>query len=174
VLTRFIFCAATCVLSLPCMNQAAAASLKFQDLPASGLKFSSYPARRIFRGKPARVVLDTPQARKFRTRLREDSRLGPNFAGHYTVVFWGCGTGCAQLAVVNAHTGKVIWLPQEWIDIPDAPDAKPNRNFQIDSKLLIVTKSNYDAHATFTAFYYVVDNDRLRLIKKAYVDNATQ
>src|SRR4051812_2968655 len=65
-------------------------------------RFEHYPARGIYKGPVARVRLDSKKARMFRTRLREDSRGGPNFAGHYTVVIWGCGTGCAQMGVVDA------------------------------------------------------------------------
>src|SRR5947209_5181169 len=98
---------------------AGSGSMTQDNLPASAPKFVDYRERTVFRGEPAGAVINTPKARQFRTRLREDSRLGPNFAGHYTVVFWGCGSGCAQLAVVNAINGKVTWLPQDWIDIPD-------------------------------------------------------
>ena len=33
---------------------------------------------------------------------------GPNYAGHYRVVVWGCGTSCAMFAVVDLRNGKVI------------------------------------------------------------------
>jgi hypothetical protein len=142
------------------------------DLPKSAPKFAQYQVRTIFRGKPARAVISTAKARQFKTRLREDSRLGPNFAGNYTVVFWGCGTGCAQIAIVNAISGKVMWLPQDWVDIPDEPDVKPNRNYRLDSRLLIVTKSRYDAHASFAAYFYVMEKGRLHLIKQLESDHS--
>lgn len=145
-----------------------------QDLPASGPQFADYPVRNIFKGKPAQVQIKTAAARRFRTRLKDDSRQGPNFAGHYTVVFWGCGSGCAELAIVDAITGKVFWLPLDEIDIPDGPQVKPNRNFRLDSKLLIITRAQYDGRGTFTAYYYILDNQRLRLIKQARIDNSTQ
>ena len=140
------------------------------NLPVSAPGFAHYRTGTIFRGKPAKVIINTAKARQFRTRLREDSRLGPNFAGHYTVVFWGCGTGCAQIAIVNAITGKVIWLPQDWVDIPDEQNIKTNRNYRLDSRLLIVTKSHYDARASFTGYFYLMDRDRLRLIKQLETD----
>src|SRR5919112_705269 len=82
-------------------------------------RFEDYPARGVYKGRPAPVRLDSRQARMFRTRLREDSRSGPNFAGHYTVVIWGCGSGCAQMGVVDARTGRVFFPPVEYMDIPD-------------------------------------------------------
>jgi hypothetical protein len=41
------------------------------------------------------------------TRLRQGAAEGPNFAGHYTMVTWGCGTGCQVAAVVDARTGRL-------------------------------------------------------------------
>lgn len=43
----------------------------------------------------------------YRTKLRQGTALGPNFAGHYTVVLWGCGTGCQVASVVDARTGRL-------------------------------------------------------------------
>ncbi|HEX8473086.1 MAG TPA: hypothetical protein VF666_03570 [Pyrinomonadaceae bacterium] len=131
-------------------------------------RFEDYPAREAYRGRVAPVRLDHRRARMFRSRLREDSRNGPNFAGHYTVVFWGCGTGCAQMAVVDAKTGRVYWPPLEYMDIPD-PEGDParGRGFRLDSKLLVVTRSHYDMQRSFTAFYYLFENNRFRLLRKA-------
>ena len=33
---------------------------------------------------------------------------GPNYAGHYRLAVWGCGSGCAMFAAVDLNTGKVI------------------------------------------------------------------
>lgn len=88
--------------------------------PAAGVRphsehvprFSEYPARGVYRGRPARVDLQSnPDARRYRTRLREGARTGPNFAGHYTVVTWGCGTECQTLAILDAKTGRVYFAP---------------------------------------------------------------
>lgn len=90
--------------------------------------FRRYPVKEIYSGTPAPVVVDTdPQTRQFRTRLTEGAKHGPDFAGIYTVIEWGCGTNCQQIAVVNAHTGRVSdWLTTEL-----------GSNYQIDSLLFI-------------------------------------
>lgn len=131
-------------------------------------RFADYPVREVYRGRVAPVVITGKRERMFRTRLREDSRGGPNFAGHYTVVFWGCGTGCAQVAVVDARTGRVYWPPLDYVDIP--PEADPevrNRTFRLDSRLLVLTRSLYDGRGSYTAYYYLFDNNRFRLIRQA-------
>jgi len=135
-------------------------------------RFDDYPVREVYKGRIAPVILDTKRARMFRSRLREDSRRGPNFAGHYTVVFWGCGTGCAQVAVVDARTGKVYWPPIDYVDIPVSPeegdaDATPHRNFRPDSKLLVLTRDRYDGRGGYTAYYYLFDKNRFRLLRRA-------
>jgi hypothetical protein len=130
--------------------------------------FADYPAREVFRGRPAPVRLRTRRDRQFRTRLREGAREGPNFAGRYTVVWWGCGTGCSQVAVVDAQTGLVRWPPVEWVDILDPEtDAEWPRGFRLDSRLLILTRSHYDRDASYTAYYFLFDGRRFRLLRRA-------
>ena len=70
--------------------------------------FGDFSTKEVFRGKPARVDLRShPYAPRFRTRLTEGGAKGPNFAGHFTVVMWHCGTSCQTLALVDAKTGRV-------------------------------------------------------------------
>ena len=79
----------------------------------STLPFDRYPAHAHFSGRPAAVDLSSDAgARRFRTVLREGARAGPNFAGAFTVVTWGCGSNCLQLAVVGARNGSVYFFPE--------------------------------------------------------------
>ncbi len=131
-------------------------------------QFSDYAVREIFRGRPARVRLDSRRARNFRTVLREGAQTGPNFAGHYTAVQWGCGTGCAQMGIVDAKTGRVYFPPLEYNDIIDMEDESVrSRFFRLDSRLLVLTRSFYDGDDTYTAYYYLFDNGRFRLLRKS-------
>jgi len=62
-----------------------------------------------YEGKPKSVDFSLiPEAKAFYTRITETVSSGPNFAGHYTVVYWGCGTDCYGYAIVDAATGKVV------------------------------------------------------------------
>ncbi len=131
-------------------------------------RFEDYPAREVYRGRPAPVRLDSRRARMFRTRLTEDSRSGPNFAGRYTVVVWGCGTGCAQMAAVDARTGRVYFPQTGYIDIPEMEDGQGRaRTFRLDSRLLVLTNNFYDGAGRYTAHYYLFDNNRFRLLRRA-------
>ncbi|MDA0709171.1 MAG: hypothetical protein O3B73_03060 [bacterium] len=81
--------------------------------PAYGIpKFEDYPAHRIYREVPRPVnLVSHPKADRFRDRLLEGARTGPNFAGDQTVIRWDCGEECQQFAVVDAMTGSVIFAP---------------------------------------------------------------
>jgi hypothetical protein len=136
--------------------------------PARAPRFEDYPVREVYKGPVAPVRLDSRRARMFRTRLGEDSRRGPNFAGRYAVVVWGCGTGCAQMGVVDSKTGRVYFPPVEYMDIPDMEDeAARSRLFRLDSRLLVLTRNRYDGRGSYTAFYYLFDGARFRLLRKA-------
>lgn len=120
--------------------------------------FRRHPATEIYTAAPVPVVLGADsQAKHFRTRLTEGAKLGPNFAGIYTVVEWGCGTSCQQVAVVNARTGRVSdWLTTEI-----------GSNYQIDSMLFI---ENPDTEECSTlewckTKYYRLENGKLVSLK---------
>ena len=64
-------------------------------------KFEDYPVVVPEIKSPAPVDLSR------RTVLRHGAKKGPNFAGRYTVVIWGCGAPCKSFSIVDAITGKV-------------------------------------------------------------------
>ena len=78
-----------------------------QSPQSQSYPFARYPADRLFTGKPAQPKLMTSKQRQFQTVLRNGAKKGPNFAGHYTVVEWGCGSNCVVFAVVDAVSGEV-------------------------------------------------------------------
>jgi hypothetical protein len=68
-------------------------------------------------------------ARMFRTNLRNSAKEGVNFAGHFVVSNWGCGTNCSETAIIDARNGRV-YFPSilegagfGFCEIPD--DAEP-------------------------------------------------
>ncbi len=80
-------------------------------------EYTSYLKSLFEQAKPVPVekVLVIPKLKKglpgysFRSEIRRQARSsGVNFAGEWTLVVVGCGTGCAQYFLVNAKTGKVI------------------------------------------------------------------
>ncbi|MGH9770529.1 MAG: hypothetical protein ACRD4Q_02330 [Candidatus Acidiferrales bacterium] len=126
--------------------------------------FSAYPVR-PFDGRRAPVDLSTRQARMFRTRLRTAAGQPPNFAGHYVVAEWGCGTDCALGGIVDLKNGRVTWLPGSTGDVGNSP----RYVFQPLSRLLEVNGYPDEMHMTgpFRARYYVMRHDRLSLMATA-------
>lgn len=96
---------ATAAQAGPCKPLAAllAPAPRFEDYPAPAAKIAR-PAPVDLRGNKA--------ARRFRSALGEAQKAGPNFAGHYTIAGWGCGTGCLDWGVIDQASGKVTFDPR--------------------------------------------------------------
>lgn len=72
---------------------------------------------------------------------------GPNFAGHYFVIRWGCGSQCVMMTTVDAETGKVydplladkgsLWVPLDNLSDMET-DLRP------DSSLLVLRNACRD------------------------------
>jgi len=93
--------------------------------------FEKYPASNIFRGKPKAPMLDSPRARQYKTAIREAAKDGPDFAGHYTIAAWGCGSQCSNFSVIDALTGKV-YIPPD-----DVSFSLGGPIYRLDSTLLV-------------------------------------
>jgi hypothetical protein len=93
-------------------------------------RFQDYPVKGVFKGVPVLPIFDAPEERRFEAVIRdgvtkgwgvfdgasgkEFQRPGPNFAGHYVLVNFGCGASsgdCLGAAIVDAKTGRVYRLP---------------------------------------------------------------
>src|SRR5690606_2298271 len=78
---------------------------------------------------PAPVDLDSFKgARTFKTKLTEGGKAGPNFAGHYTVVTFGCGTQCQDNWIIDSISGKIY----------DRFYSVIGQKYQLDSTLMII------------------------------------
>jgi hypothetical protein len=107
-------------------------------------QFDDYSAA-LSHQEPRLDLASHPKARRYRTVLRESVKHGVNFAGHYVLATWGCGTGCLEIGVVNTDTGRVMF-PNEVSPVffpwfPDRDDVMNNYelSFQPTSRLLVVT-----------------------------------
>lgn len=126
-------------------------------------RFEDYPAPK-FSGKPAAVKIIGPKARKYRTGLRENASGGADFAGHYTIAAFGCGTGCiSPLAIIDVKTGDV-YFPPSVATISSPPDAEDEEMIQSreDSRLLIVVG---ELNQKKGKYYFEWANNRLKLIR---------
>jgi hypothetical protein len=139
-------------------------------------KFSAYRVDAPPMAESPKVDLKSnPIAREYRTVLQQESAKGPNFAGHYRVVVWECGSSCAVLAVVNLATGKVL-TPDEFeststayfdVDshsIPGSQSVYTAFGYRRDSRLLVVLGDLNERDRAEGAYYFILENERLRLI----------
>jgi hypothetical protein len=107
----------------------ATTALSSQESADSVHRFETYAVSDTFRGKPVPVDLTSaPHARRFATVLRQGAASGPNFGGHFTIVTWGCGTSCEQLAIVDAASGRV-WFYNRTLEV--------GAQFRLGSALLV-------------------------------------
>lgn len=93
-----------------------------------------------------------PEAKTYRTRITETVKKGANFAGHFTIARWGCGTDTLAYSVVDNKTGNIIAYS----------DCVPNYhliNYGLDSKFLVLEP----VYAGQTREYYKIVDDKLEL-----------
>ena len=115
--------------------------------------FKQYGAR-VENLKNVKVNLNShPVAKRFRTNLRNAAKGKVNFAGHFILTTWGCGTNCTESAIIDARDGRVFFpkefqgVVQGFCDLPenanptDAPDMKDEYApfvYRADSRLLVL------------------------------------
>jgi len=126
-----------------------------------------------------KLDLSNPTAWTYRTWFQHEVARGPNFAGHYGVVVWGCGTSCGMFAVVNLNTGRVIEPDGFWsINTVHFADegfvSNPKRDywgfdFRRDSRLLVVIGGLDEDEEREGAFYFTLEHEQLRLIHSKIV-----
>jgi len=104
----------------------------------------------------------------YRTRLRRAASQAPNFAGHYIVGVWGCGTECIMGAAIDAWNGKVIWLPGSICCVFSELGYDVDMiSFKIDSNLLILRGDLDEKEGTGKEHYYRIDGDRFVFLRDA-------
>lgn len=86
-----------------------------------------------FRGEATAVDFETnPDAKLFRTTITDQVAAGANFAGHFAVATWGCGTECQGYAVTDVLTGKIIeYVPHHLFQ------ASEGLSFSVSSNILV-------------------------------------
>ncbi len=154
-----------CIMALAQLTAIGAARSLNKPFP----QFQDYPVREKFSGKPAAPKLTSKRARLFRTNIRTQTAEGANFAGHYRIVTWGCGAGCAQFAVVDVKTGDVYFPPSvETVMVLLEQEENPLQ-FRLDSRLLIITGNKQMPNwrnPESGKFFYQWKENRLILIRK--------
>ena len=84
----------------------------------------------VEKNKKAKLNLKSnKQGGMFQTNIQNAyANENANFAGHYTFVYWGCGSACAMSKVIDRRDGKIY----------DSPQTMLGYDFRANSRLLVV------------------------------------
>jgi len=101
-------------------------------------RFTDYPAKVV---KPKSLVKiqsrSSADTHCFRTMLRQTAKEGTRFAGHYAINYWGCGTSCARIGIVDLLTGRTYVSPFYVGIAGGGPEVKPIKT-EPNSRLVLV------------------------------------
>jgi hypothetical protein len=136
-------------------------------------QFDDYRVTEIFRGAPARPVLATSEQRRYRTRITagvsESFKPGPNFAGHYVVIQWGCGSQCVMMAIVDTKTGAVYDPPLSGtgseLYIPLDNLSKMETEYHRGSSLMVLRDACRNFRGECGTYYFNWRENKFALVK---------
>jgi hypothetical protein len=156
-------------------------TIRVRDIPADAPKFEEFPAE-LYLGKNAPLVMDSDETTKmFHSTLAEWANEKPNFAGHYIVATWGCGTNCTSIAVIDAKTGKIHY--PEGVTANHAVNVEDSLlygtkmcekdtlycagsiKFRPGSRLLVLIGAPEENSQERGISYYVWENNKMRRIR---------
>jgi hypothetical protein len=128
---------------------------------------------------PKLDLASNPLAKTYRTVLRNQVAKGTNYAGHYRVAVWGCGSSCAMFAVVDLSSGKVILAPAiESVSgvrfnadgfLTEAGTEYWGFRYREDSTLLVIVGTLNEDESRQGAFYFRLNGDGLELVHETIV-----
>ena len=137
-----------------------------QEIVSSGIykkfkfksKWANYKVDKIYKGKLMAPNFSTdPDAKHFITRIKDGCKeTGVNFAGHYTIIEWGCGALCQEMAIVDRITGQIIYS-----QIPfDTVDGHSGTTYKIDNRMLIINTEALSEFDEYESVYRRFDSWR--------------
>jgi hypothetical protein len=133
--------------------------------PGSPFRFEDFATNVETVASPASPILSFPKARRYRTILRRASSEAPNFAGHYRVVTWGCGTCCSEFAILDLRSGEAWFAPffNGCGYPPGREDPDAALLYRADSRLFVAFGANNER--SWGIYYYRWHGGRLELLR---------
>jgi hypothetical protein len=153
-------------------------------------RFRDYPVNEKFQGPSAEPVFATPEQRRYRSRIHSGILNGtgvwngswkhpatasePNFAGHYYVIRWGCGSNCLMMAIVDGQTGRIYNPPLSGagteLYVPMDMLGDGEIDFEPNSSLMILRNACAEARKECGVYYFNWENNNFSLVKRILVD----
>jgi len=138
-----------------------------QDEPAWDFNFEDYAVDAVFQSTPARPHIIEKRNLEFRTAITDAAAKGANFAGHYTIAQWDCGSNCTSLVIVDEVSGKLFSPPFKVLTTPQVEGTEDDPAhefkgpvFQLKSRLLIIDGCPEDKKCA--TYYYEWKDDQLK------------
>ncbi|HTB10736.1 MAG TPA: hypothetical protein VK752_04160 [Bryobacteraceae bacterium] len=166
--------------------QSKAANTDASNVP----RFEDYPIVETFNGPPAKPILTTSEQQRYRTRILNGiakgtdawsgswrnpiKSPGPNFAGHYFVIRWGCGSNCLMMAIVDAQNGSVHAPPLSGagshLYVPMDMMGDGEIDFRPNSSLMVLRNACASGRSECGVYYFNWSNNHFILLKRVLVD----
>jgi hypothetical protein len=139
--------------------------------PQRAFRFEAFAVAVEVVKRPVRPRLVTPKARRYRTVLRQASVKAPDFAGHYRVVTWGCGTCCTEFAILDLKTGDAWFAPffNACGYPPGSRELDAGLVYRPDSQLLVAVGAN--DQRDWGCYHYRWTGRELKLLGAEYDRN---
>jgi hypothetical protein len=127
--------------------------------------FGEFPAEHADVTGPLLLSFSGEFQRQFRTRISDAAKLRPDFADHYRLADWGCGSQCVSIALVDLATGRVYdgpfrtlgyGRPQVYVG------GERELEYRISSRLLIARGCPEDKDCG--TYYFVWEDSRFRRV----------
>ena len=154
-------------------------------------RFEDYPVTEMFTGTPVAPIFSTLETRQYRTRIRNGVSTGadvwngswknpiqrkePNFAGHYFVIRWGCGSQCVTMATVDAKTGSVYPPPLSekgslWVPLDNLSEMEID--FVPNTSLMVLRNAcrDFKDRKTCGTYYFNWKDNRFVLVRFVMVN----
>jgi hypothetical protein len=124
---------------------------------------ADFPVRVIYKGKTAKPDFtgQNVRFRDYRTRIRQGIAEGPSFAGEFSVIQFGCGTGCSAVIVASNRTGQPFSFPRGGED-----KMYLTLKYRLDSRLMVAQWGSYDAGKCFMEYLDFEDGSWRELGKR--------
>jgi hypothetical protein len=159
---------------------------------STSMRFEDYAITQIYSGPAAEPILRTAAEKHFQTRIRKGvsegagvwtgswkspvNQKGPNYAGHYFVIRWGCGSNCLMMAIVDAQRGKVYGPPLNRggteLYLPMDPMSDVEIDFRADSSLMVLRNACKTPRSECGVYYFNWKNNQFALVKRVLVNLA--
>lgn len=132
---------------------------------ASEPKFEEYTVAQTEEVLRAIDFSSHPDADNFKTRLEYSLNEPANFAGHYVITYWGCGTMCQMVAIIDVHNGEVFFPLTSSLGVCYRADSSLLISNPLDE--LTIEDFGEDMPDWLKSGYYTWDGRQLQLLMES-------